>query len=419
MNLRKVGSLAVVSFSNLGLSFVTQLYIITVLGTNRETDALFAGMTLPQLLLSILSGSLINVLVPLLVGTEKDRLKREIWGFVIFVTLIFGLITSILSLTATIWGPLIFPGFAGYSKELLIQLTRIQLLGVIFTAVSGVFWAYYYSINKFIITELTQLTAGILSIIALYFLLPKYGVVAAAWVFTGKIFLQVVFLIYFVGFKKPSLKSSIFKTTWLRMKPLLWGSVIYKTDPVIDRFLASMTPPGALSLLFLSQQIFSAGNQIISKTLVIPTLPILTKFIKENQWKSYKSTFWKKFYTLIIVNTILLTIGLVFFKLITPLFSILDYRYNYNLFFKILLLSSFSFIIPSIGQLMANSFYAMGETKKITKLGMVAFLLGIPIKFTLYYYFDIEGLASAISIYYLISFLIIVTEINKRFKLHV
>ena len=52
--------------ANILLTLLFQWYVITQLGVGIETDALFAGMALPTLILSVVSTSLTHVLVPLL-----------------------------------------------------------------------------------------------------------------------------------------------------------------------------------------------------------------------------------------------------------------------------------------------------------------------------------------------------------------
>ena len=73
-----LGMLAVV---NLGITFIFQWYIITELGAGVESDAFFAGMTIPQLMLAVISGSLMHVLVPLLAGENKEQARRDVWCF--------------------------------------------------------------------------------------------------------------------------------------------------------------------------------------------------------------------------------------------------------------------------------------------------------------------------------------------------
>ena len=67
--------LGTLSAANIGIAFLFQWYVLTQLGPGIETDALFAGMTLPQLVLTVISGSLMHVLVPLLAGEDQDRLS--------------------------------------------------------------------------------------------------------------------------------------------------------------------------------------------------------------------------------------------------------------------------------------------------------------------------------------------------------
>ena len=69
--------LGVLAASNIGIAFLYQWYVLVQLGPGVETDALFAGMTVPQLALAVVSGSLMHVLVPLLAGEPADRFRRD------------------------------------------------------------------------------------------------------------------------------------------------------------------------------------------------------------------------------------------------------------------------------------------------------------------------------------------------------
>ncbi|MEJ7619098.1 MAG: hypothetical protein WKF30_19475 [Pyrinomonadaceae bacterium] len=64
------------------LTLLIQWYVVTRLGVGLETDALFAGMAIPQLILSVASSSLTHVLVPLLATTENETaFRRSGWDF--------------------------------------------------------------------------------------------------------------------------------------------------------------------------------------------------------------------------------------------------------------------------------------------------------------------------------------------------
>ena len=83
-------SLGILSGANLLITIIIQWQVLTVLGPGPETDAFFASVTIPQLLLSIVTGSLVHVLVPLLSGEKQERLNRDAWTVFLVVGIIFG-----------------------------------------------------------------------------------------------------------------------------------------------------------------------------------------------------------------------------------------------------------------------------------------------------------------------------------------
>src|SRR6185503_5236480 len=127
-------TLAALAGANIILSLLLQWYVITQLGVGIETDALFAGMALPQLILSVVSSSLTHVLVPLLATENEFTFRQNAWGFFLNVSGLFTVLAFTLFVTANYWVPLLVPGFSGPARVLTISLTRIQLVSMIFTA---------------------------------------------------------------------------------------------------------------------------------------------------------------------------------------------------------------------------------------------------------------------------------------------
>ena len=73
-------SLGTLSASNIVVSLLMQWYVITEIGIGPQTDALFAGMVFPQVVLAVVSNSLTHVLVPLLVTEDEGSFHRDAWG---------------------------------------------------------------------------------------------------------------------------------------------------------------------------------------------------------------------------------------------------------------------------------------------------------------------------------------------------
>src|SRR6266850_547833 len=241
-------TLACLAGSNILVTLLFQWYVITQLGVGFETDALFAGMAVPQLILMVVSSSLTHVLVPLLATEDEITFARNAWGFFLGISGIFTAFAVVLFVSAGYWVPCLVPGFSSTGQSLTVSLTRIQLVGMIFTASTSVLWSVYHARQKFIWVELSSLLSSLTGLFLLVRILPATGVSGAAFLILLRTGLQMVWLLPGLGrWEWPDWKSPAMREAWLRIRPLLIGTTYYRTDPLIDRFLASMAPAGGLS----------------------------------------------------------------------------------------------------------------------------------------------------------------------------
>jgi peptidoglycan biosynthesis protein MviN/MurJ (putative lipid II flippase) len=67
----------------------------------------------------------------------------------------------------------------------------------------------------------------------------------------------------------------------------------------------------------------------------------------------------------------------------------------------ILLLLSGVWVGGAAGQVLATSFYASGDTRTPTRIGVIGFTVAIGLKLLAFWYFGLLGLAVAASLYYL------------------
>lgn len=399
-------SLGFLSGANLFILFLFQAYILLLLGPGTETDALFAGMALPQLALAIISGSLMHVLVPFLAGEEEGGIREDVWGILLIVTLAFGAISAILYSFAAYWVPLIVPGFSRTGITLTIRLTRIQLIGVSFTAVTGVLWALYHARKQFLWAEFSPLAGNLIGLGCLYFALPRFGIVAAAWILVLRTFLHMVLLLPGLpAYRTPNLSNPTLRQVWSQIKPLLLGSAYYKTDLLIDRFLSSMAPPGGLSLLYLAQQLYSAANEIVNKAIAAPMVPVLASHAKNQDWPAFHATYrrrilWMGFLTAGGYLLLLIT-GELFLRLLIGRGIVTEHNVS-RLYFILVCLGGV-FIGGALGQILSTAFYAKMDTVTPTKIGAVVFTVGIVLKVAGSIAFGVPGIAAGTSAYFLLA----------------
>jgi putative peptidoglycan lipid II flippase len=401
--------LAGLAICNAALAILTPWYVVTHLGVGIETDAFFASGALPQLIFLVASFSLTQVLVPLLATEDERTFQRDAWGFFLGVTGLFTLMAVVLFVLAGYWVPLLVPGFSDEAKRLTISLSRIQLLAMVGNASVAVLWSVYYARQKFIWAEFSPVFANILSLLFLFWTLPQYGIAAAAWATVLNLGLKVAFLMPVLGrWQWPQWDSYAMREAWRRVKPFILGHTYSKSDPLIDRFLTSMTVAGNLSLLYIGQQVYSAINIIITKAISAPTVPRLALAAKSGDWLHFRRIYRQRLLWMVglgvAASIILLVFGESLLHLMIGHGGIT--AENVRMLWWIMLALTGLLIGGTAGQVTAVAFYAMGDTRTPTMLFVWTFTVYIPLKVLTFRQFGLLGLAIATSIHLTVNFLI-------------
>ena len=181
-SVRNFVSLGLVVIINLSLQFLFQWYIITSLGVNKKTDALFGAIALPQFILLVLSGSLTMVLIPQLARYENDKFLKESWNYFQAVGILFITIALLLYLTDQWWVILVLPGFKGINYYLTLDLVRIQLIAMVFSSLLSVLWAIHSAKGNFYKIEYTSIIANLIIFVVIIVLMKVIDVYVVAWI---------------------------------------------------------------------------------------------------------------------------------------------------------------------------------------------------------------------------------------------
>jgi putative peptidoglycan lipid II flippase len=405
------------SAANVLSAILFQWLLLTLLGPGQETDALFAAMTVPMLFATVISSSLTQVLVPLFSGETAEQQHRDAWSLLNLCALMFLALGSVLALTAPFWTPLTVLGFTPESKALTIVLSQISIIGMIFTGINSVQIALAFARNRYIWADVAAVIANVIALVLLFMLLPIYGVYAAAWITVARLLMQTVLLMRGIGrWSALDRRAPIFHEAWLRIRPMLIGSTYYKMDPLLDRFLLSSMAPGSISLLYLAQQLYGAGSQIVTKAFAVPAITRLSVAYKQGNETGFsrdlrKTLFWMAGVTISAIVGIAL-IGLPILRVVMEhgAFTASDSR----ILWLLLLLISGQLVAGCLGSLAAGAFYAQGDTKTPTWLGSISFTISILLKIALFHWFGLYGLAVAISIYYCQSLIFMLIALYRR-----
>jgi putative peptidoglycan lipid II flippase len=404
--MRRALSLGALSGTNVLVSFAAQWYVFTRIGPGRETDSLFAGMVVPMLVLAIVSGSLTHVLVPLLSGSRGAEFRRDGWAFFQGIALLFGAAAVGLGLSAPWWVPLTVPGFEAEALRLTVELVRIQLIGMVFTACTAVLWSANHARGRFIWAEASPVLAAVVTFPLLIVGLPRIGVAAAAWVLVLKYLLQMVLLLPILGpYQRADLRTPAAREAWRRIRPLLLGTSFYKTDQLVDRFLASMAAAGGLSILHLAQQMYAAGHQVMNAAIAAPLVPRMAQAAQASDPVRF-GALWRGGERRLLLLTALVLAGLLLAGVpaLTLLLGHGEFQDDQirDLWLLMLALGG-TWVGGALGQIFSAAFYAAGDTITPTRIGVIGFMLGIVLKVIGFQVMGVVGIALGTSAYFILN----------------
>lgn len=395
--------LASISATGILVNLAYQWYVLTRVGPGSHTDALFAGMMVPQLMLTVVAGSLSYVLVPLLATADEGSRGRLAWTLFQGMALFWGSLALVLIALAPLWVPLTVPGFDAATKRLTVSLSQIQLIGLVFTGVTGVQAAAYQARHRFVTAEGGPLLAALVGFGFLLWGLPRMGIAAAAWANVVRSACQTVIQVPALGrYHRPAPHPGL-RLAWQRMVPLLSGASYYKADGFIDRLLASLAPSGSLSLYHLSLQLYASAHTVLNRAVVAPAVPRLARTSAAGQWRDFTLVSRRRLRAMLFVT--LGFIPVLVFAGRPALSGVLAHgqfsHARIEELWWILVLLSGVWVGGAAGQVLSTSFYATGDTRTPTRIGVIGFTIAIGLKLLAFWYFGILGLAVAASLYYL------------------
>jgi putative peptidoglycan lipid II flippase len=416
--LRQSAYLGVVAIFHAGLAVLMAWYVIARIGVNVESDAFFASSALTQFVFVLLTTTLVPVLVPLLAIGDDKQFHDDVWSFFALTAAVFLVIAIALGVTSHIWIPWIVPGFSLAGKSLTLQLTRIQLVSMVLNAMIVMLWAAHHARHRFLWVEVSGCLANLGGLVFLMLMLRRFGISAAAWntVFCNG--LKLLLLLPILGhWRRPVWNSSAVREAWRRLKPLLPGHVYLRTDSLLDRFLASMTGAGSLSLLYVAQQVYASILLLLGKAVAAPMTPKLAIEASENNPHVYRRTYYSRLGLMLLVTLS----GCLLLAGATPIFTLLIGHGgitpgNVRALWLIMIALAGSFVGGALAQVTAGAFYATGNTKTPTKFSVVVYSFFIPLKIAAFFRYGILGLAITMSAYSLTNFLVQFFALGPRLR---
>jgi putative peptidoglycan lipid II flippase len=398
--------LAIITITQLVIGMLTQLYIIKIFGFGENTDSFIAAQTAPVILSAIMIVSFQSVYLPSLsikVNNERKWIVEQSKAHSKLAILFF-CISIVLTLSSMYWVSFIFGGFNDTqihnTQTLLIFLLLVHWL----KTHNHIFVISLRTKNKFIIADCIVLAGTALNYLLIYLFVNPDTLIALGYTYLLSS-LMVFLILYFLSGKPILIFKNIFKNNknWRLMIPLCKGNTLYKTSPLVDSYWLSQSFSGAISLYSLAQTINSAVIKVLDKLVVVMYLPRIAVLARDKNIAEikniYKAVTLKVLFLSIVFIVLIFSIEFCWHDIISYGFEIS--RENSRILWLVIISLIFVLFSSLVGTIITNIFYAFGDTKTPTKIGIYGFLCSIPLRGLGFIYGGIVGLAIMNSVYYL------------------
>lgn len=393
--------LATLVGGQLVLAFLTQALTMATLGAGMATDCFVAAQTLPTVILSVMATAMLNVWqTQLATVPEKDRTDARASSLGLGLLLAAALLLVVLVLGKALI-TLLFPGFDEARVYLTTNLMLIVSIGTACNVGVVASVAAGRVAGRFILIEAIPLGLTLLALAALPLVLARYGVYGAAWLLALRSLLIFVTTSGMLGMTRAVFRIDGYKRYALaQMRPVLLGSSFYKLGPVVDRFWASKTTAGGLTLYNFAGMGAAAASSVLERALGTPVVPEIAR-----TWRGAGPDHVMRLVRAAMIKVWVAT-GLCALALIpvswvwAPLCA---YFLHLDANQATMLLGLIIAVLPQLGTtasgtLLVSVFYAAGDTRASVRIITGIFVAGVLAKSAAFSLYGLLGMAVANSL---------------------
>jgi len=409
---RILGSSFLITAINLAAAFVgfaTSATLASRFGASEEMDALFVAQTLPLLIQAMISTAANYSIIPAFGELESKNDGAGASRTASTLLNCFGLFLLSASLTVSLASTgvldLIAPGLPVDTRKTAGGLLAIQAPILFFGGVAALLSSVLSSRERYFHGPIALLLSSLVTLTVILLFKKSAGIDAAAIAYLAGSLVTLLFLLppylrrypyrMSLAVRDPAAASIL----WL-MLPLLLGSMFYRAEALVQRFIASFLPTGSISYLGYGFKVITLFATLLSSGLPVVALTHYSAQLRQNDAAGLTETFHSvfKWMTCLVVACVVLVIvcgkDLVQILFMRGRFDAQAASYTY----QCLILYSGVLVAGVLGSLITPVFYAHKDVKTTVALGIGGSLLHLILCFSLAPKFSFLGLPLAHSI---------------------
>lgn len=229
----------------------------------------------------------------------KETLGQEValkkaQSMLVFINLVTIAVVIILFLSVRYLSVLIAPSYGVVERDKLVLMLQLLIPSLFFNQLTQFFSSILNAFNIFFIPEIATVVTGVLNVVLIYFLAPKFGIYAMVAAY----YVNLLFLMFLLTYRlrKENFNNSFhYKFAWEDVKPFVLFALPFflpyffgQLNGLLEKTIASTLNNGAVSIIDYSRKFLDIITTVISSVLTTLTLPLLTAAFLKNDHSEFR-----------------------------------------------------------------------------------------------------------------------------------
>lgn len=412
------------------LSFVRDIFVSKIFGSDFHTDAYFVANNIPSILFAAIISSFLVMVTPIYSKILSDKGKNEADIFIsklINLFLIFTIVLSVISyFNMHILIKVVGTGFDSKTTIEAIRMGKILVLSFPFSSLTLILATVSIIQNKFYALHIIPILSSILTLIGIIYFSDNFGIYSLVWsgliAFVLQSFIQIYIsrndFAYSFNFKFND--KNIKEILWLVL-PIFLGYSVDQINLLVNTNISSGLDEGSLSNLNYAQRLQATIIGTVSTACITVIYPLISKYYAENKIKEFINLIKRG-----ILSVTIILLPLIIFLVLNSksLVSIVYYRGNFDekaleSTSEIFMYYALSVLLISIREILLRVFYIKNDVKTPLMISLLSLVINIVMSFLLVKSFGVSGLALANLIATFSSFVILYFSFSKKLNLKI
>ncbi|MCL2698899.1 MAG: murein biosynthesis integral membrane protein MurJ [Defluviitaleaceae bacterium] len=400
------------------LGFGREMLIAAYYGATYQTDAYNMAVMIVGLATAIISAGIATVIIPMYSRKQIRQSKEEADLFISNILCITSLFYIILSVLGIIFAPVLVmifaPSFAENTAALTINIVRIVFCFAVVSNITHFLHSIARIHGKFAITVVANYPFTIFAVISIIFFADKLGIYALVIAYV--LFLLASAMLFILSVRKVFRFKPVLNFTNGELKevvklslPIYLSVAVWEINVVVDRILASGLPEGSISAMNYAARLRDLPEGLIAASVMTVMFPLLSQYAAKNDFVNLKAAASKAISLLFMALLPIIAVSLYYATDITRIvyergaFTPDDTALTARIFTFFVL----SLIFTGVGNLLANAFYSMHDTKTPQIAAALTVVVNIVFNLILIRHMQAAGLALASSIAWFVYFTVL------------